>query len=467
MSIAACTGPSLDVPVPQASLSVELDPLVEPDAVALNFRGRVHPAPARGAPWLFLGEVSDYYDRALRRGEVPAALRGRAVPLRYWRDADSCWLQPVVWLEPDASYTLAFEGTGRLRQLRARVGAEPRAARLFPSPGRSKHRVAVVCDTKSFEPLLEPTTLEPGGIALAPLASMAGLLPGCVTLVAAEAVPDVTVSRPLLGGVLLDPAPWLPPPPTPQLAPVRCAGQRVAAACLEALDDRLIITPEREEQLWLVDTPTRAVVSAAAGSRTALLRGLESTEALALHATVLSSAGRLDVVETMISTANPRRHLILNEVLADPLGAEVSSEWIELVNDSRQPASLAGIWLEDAAGHVPLPVVVLEPGEHTLLVAESFRPSSLDVPVPDNVRLVRLPSLGTRGLANGGEALLLVGVEGVLSRFPQLAASHAGRSIARRTLDSADDDAGAFAEHGGTGASPGAPNSFEAPTGGG
>jgi hypothetical protein len=241
----------------------------------------------------------------------------------------------------------------------------------------------------------------------------------------------------------------------------------VAAACLEALDDRLIITPESEEQLWLVDAPARTVVAAAAGSRTALLRGLAATQALALHATVLSSAGRLEVVETTISTTSPRRHLILNEVLANPLGGELSSEWIELVNDSRGPASLSGIWLEDAAGHVPLPDVALDPGEHALLVAESFRRSSLDVPLPDTVRLVRLPSLGTRGLANGGEALLLVGAEGVLSRFPRLPASHAGRSIARRALDSADDDPGAFAEHGDMGASPGAPNSFDAASGGG
>jgi hypothetical protein len=51
-----------------------------------------------------------------------------------------------------------------------------------------------------------------------------------------------------------------------------------------------------------------------------------------------------------------------------------------------------------------------------------------------------------------------VGREGVLSRFPLLAAAHPGRSVARRTLDGADDDAAGCAEHGGVGASPGAPN---------
>ena len=49
-------------------------------------------------------------------------------------------------------------------------------------------------------------------------------------------------------------------------------------------------------------------------------------------------------------------------------------------------------------------------------------------------RLV-LANLGTRGLSNSGEGLLLVGSEGGLSRFPLLPALHAGRSIARRSLD--------------------------------
>jgi hypothetical protein len=49
----------------------------------------------------------------------------------------------------------------------------------------------------------------------------------------------------------------------------------------------------------------------------------------------------------------------------------------------------------------------------------------------------------------------------VVARFPALSAPHAGRSWARRWLDSADDEPAAFGEHGGPGASPGAPNRFD------
>jgi hypothetical protein len=110
---------------------------------------------------------------------------------------------------------------------------------------------------------------------------------------------------------------------------------------------------------------------------------------------------------------------------------------------------------------VALPEVELEPAELALLVGESFSVSGADVPVPADVRLVRLPSVGVRGLSNGGEPLSLVGPDGVISRFPALSAPHAGRSLARRTPDAADGAASAFAEHGGRGASPGAANTFD------
>jgi hypothetical protein len=145
------------------------------------------------------------------------------------------------------------------------------------------------------------------------------------------------------------------------------------------------------------------------------------------------------------------------------VGAEPDSEWVELVNDAARPVSLSELWLEDAGGAFPLPAGESElgPGEHVLLVGSSFRASALDVPLAANTRLIRLPSLGARGLSNSGEPLLLVGREGVLSRFPAIAAERAGRSMARRTPATADDDPAGFAEHGEPGASPGAPNSFE------
>ena len=131
----ACTGPSLDLPTrPAASWSLELEPYIDDQTVPPLFRGRVRKAPDTGEPWLFRGELSDYYERALKRGDLPSALRERAVPLRFWRDGEDCWLQPAAWLEPETSYALAFGGLGTLRVVRAETARQPRARRLFPPP---------------------------------------------------------------------------------------------------------------------------------------------------------------------------------------------------------------------------------------------------------------------------------------------------------------------------------------------
>ena len=99
------------------------------------------------------------------------------------------------------------------------------------------------------------------------------------------------------------------------------------------------------------------------------------------------------MVRAELQPTSARRHLVLNEVLANPVGPEPDSEWLELVNDSERPGLLSGLWLEDSGGHVQLPDAELGPGEIVLLVNDGFRASGLDVPVPEGVRLLRVPSL--------------------------------------------------------------------------
>jgi hypothetical protein len=458
-----CTGPSLDLPrQPEASWSVELEPHVDEQGVPLAFRGRVRRAPTFGEPWLFRGELSAYYERAVARGDIPAALRERAVALRFWREGEDCWVQPSVWLEPDASYSLAFSGVGTLRVVRAEATAAPQLRRVFPSPGSPKRRVAVVCDTRG-EPLPEQLKLAPGDLSLsvAPAMGVAGA--GCLTLTVQGELPEAAVSSPLFTDALLDPAPWLPAMDAALKNSFGCAtGQPFYGACLEVLDDRLLVTAMDEDVLFTLSEPKSVAVVAAAGQRSSLLGGLAPQSELRLRGTALAGSGHSSSIDLRVTTLGPRRHLVLNEVLANPAGPEPDAEWIELVNDADEVASLSELWLEDSGGHVELPDAELGPGEVTLLVAESFRVSGLDVPIPEGVRLLRLPSLGARGLANGGESLLLVGREGVISRFPLLPALHPGRSLARHALSGADDDPKNFSEHGAPGASPGTANSFDA-----
>ncbi len=458
-----CTGPALDVPAgARAKIEVDFEPAAPAGSVALLFRARLHGVPASGAPWLFRGELSDYYVRTLKQGELPTALVDRAVPLRYWREGADCWLQPLDWLEPDAAYTLAFIGVGALGAVRAQSTAEPRIRRLFPAAGSRKYRASVLCGASDAK-LLAPLTLEPGGISLTATSGMAGMLGGdCLTLVADGELAEPMVAPPVLAGALLEPSPWLPLSRSAADEAAPCAaGAPFHGACLEVLDDRLRVTPGAQDLFFALNQPQNLVLATRAGTRSLLLGQLSPAAAVTLSGSVLSGSGALEAFQTTVTTAAARRHVLLNEVLANPVGPEPDGEWIELVNDSERVTSLAGLWLEDAGGHVQLPNQELEPGELALLVSDGFRASGLDVAIADRVRLLRVPSLGVRGLSNGGEGLLLVGREGVLSRFPLLGAAHPGKSIARRWPDAADDDPAAFSEHGGLGASPGAPNSFD------
>lgn len=458
----ACTGPSISLPQqPGPSLAFDLEPPAAPDAVPVVFRGRLRHAPVAGEPWLLRGELSSYYARALQHGELPATLRERAVPLRYWQEGDDCVLQPLEPLEAGASYTLALSGVGVVQALRAAGDGPAPLRRLFPPPGRPQLSVSVQCGMPAEAPSTE-LQLEPSELPLLQDPDwLRPIAPGCSVLSTSAALEAASVAPPAVAGVLLDPSPWL---PTSRTTVPRCAqGQPLYEACLEPQDDRISIAPLLEDQLWFLRKPSPRLVVATAGQQTLLLREQSPNTGLILEGSLLTSSGRRDDFKLSVQLGPARRHVVLNEVLANPVRDEASGEWVEIINDSATAVQLGGLWLEDTTGHAPLPKTELEPGELALLVAPGFHAAAPDVLVAPGTRVLELPSLGERGLANSGEALLLVGAEGVVSRFPALTAAHPGVSWARRTPDAPDDLTSSFAEQGRPGASPGKPNLFDSP----
>jgi hypothetical protein len=459
----ACSEPSLDVPRSGGSvLAVDFQPVADAQRTARLFRARVEAAPPSAAPWLFRGELGRYHEQALRRGELPSSLRDRAVPLRFWRDAEGLWLQPLVLLESGSAYELALTGHGRLQALRAEDGPAAVVERIFPPPGAASASVAVLCGLSHTE--VDPElVLEPGRAPVRVSAGIAGTeQAGCVTLEVEEPLEAEAVLPPEIGGALSWPEPFSEEPMAASAAPAPCPSHAVmiGTSCLETLDDRVFVTAPADS-LWLLAEPQAQRVVARAGARSELLRGLRPASSVTLAGRVLERRGALTPFRVEVRTSERRRHLVLNEVLANPRAAEPAGEWIELLNDSDEPCSLAGSWLEDEAGSVPLPPESIAAGEIVLLVPDGQLGSGLDVAPPSSARIVRLASLGARGLGNGGESLLLVGAEGVISRFPRVASPEAGRSVARRSPGSADDLRSEFALHGAPGASPGAPNRFD------
>src|SRR5262249_34973261 len=130
------------------------------------------------------------------------------------------------------------------------------------------------------------------------------------------------------------------------------------------------------------------------------------------------------------TTSPPLPHIVIDEVLANPVGPERTSEWIELANDGTTSVDVAGWTLEDSGGRVALPRAVLDPGALALVVSTEFVASPEDIAPAPGTLIVRVPQLTSAGLANAGERLRLLDPAGVVrSEFPAVPAPRAGVSI--------------------------------------
>jgi hypothetical protein len=140
-------------------------------------------------------------------------------------------------------------------------------------------------------------------------------------------------------------------------------------------------------------------------------------------------------------------HVVINEVLANPIGPEPAQEWVEIVNDGQAPADLGGYALRDVGGETPLPPAVLPPGAYALIVNQSFsEDDEYDPPPAPDAAILRVAKLGKGGLANAGEPLSLRDGQGaVISRFPAGLKAKAGMSVARRSPQAPDGLASSFA----------------------
>jgi hypothetical protein len=229
--------------------------------------------------------------------------------------------------------------------------------------------------------------------------------------------------------------------------------------CAEVLDDRVELRARSAAAFVAFEQP-QVLFGVVRPGRSLVLRGFEPASRARVTGLAFDAVGTRVAIDVELTTATARPHLVLNEVLADPLGPEARGEWIELVNDGSSPVHLAEFVLDDAVEAVALPAHELAPGEMALLVSESYDPDpEIDLVPPPETAILRLPDLGRNGLTNAGELLRLRDRNGqVISRFPARPAPGAGQSVARRAPDSPDADSDSFADHAAPGASPGREN---------
>ncbi len=476
-ALAGCRGPLPTPPDRRAEASIDLR--LEPDAAldaapsVVRVHARVEVVDAASL-MLFRGELSSYHLGRIATGDLPETLRERRVPVLAWQasDASDVVVAPSVPLEKGEIYSLASPSQGLLGTLSVSAdAATPFFSRVWPprDGGAGAGRL-ILCGDAGHAEGSDTVLLEPAGVTATP---GAGADPardggdGCLRLEPDRPLEagELVVPPARLGGVALDPAPLqareAPPP-----APLGCADDEIGfgPGCARVADDRAVIRSPAAPLLWIVGgEAAEALENTLEGGRF-VLRGLAPSARARVRGTVLDRAGRATAFEAELRTGPPQAHLVLDEILANPLGPEPQQEWIEITNDGSEAASLGGWSFEDAAASVALPPAMLAPGERVLVVPDGFVPDhGFDVAPAPRTRLIVVPALAG-GLANAGELLQLRAPDGsVASRFPAEPAPKAGVSVARRHPWSLDDDPESFALHAAPGASPGAPNVVLAP----
>jgi hypothetical protein len=469
--LAACGQLKLPAAHRNPAIAIQVEPLGEleraPSVLRLRLpgeRGRAELADFH----VFAGTLSSYHLHRLAARDLPDTLLAREIRVLAWSDGDDLVVAPAQAL-PEGTFSLATPELGLVAEVTVDASLVPWLERRWPPRASAEGAgFSVFCGEGASGAEPGAVVLEPAGVEAELRAGVgeAGLFADdCVSLEpAAASVHAPELPPALAGAVALEPLP-LSPLAAP-LTPPTCDGDERALgpACAAIDDDRLVLRAPDEPSLWVIAAPEPLLGVAAPGT-SLVVHGLEPGVPRSFAATAFDRNGARTTVDERVTGAARHAHLVINEVLANPRGPESASEWIELVNDGAAAVDLDGLELCDAGGAVSLPATQLAAGEFALLVADGFAlDPELDVPLAAGTRVLTLPKLGQAGLANGGELLRLCDASGaVLSRFPALAAPEAGVSMARRSPDAPDEDAGAFGAHAAPGASPGAPNELAPP----
>lgn len=474
---------------PQAP-SVELDPPARLDAAPAVLRARLR-LPGLAAADVDLervvlveGEIGAAHLRQIVRGEISKALSERLVPALTWIEQPAMddlvvILAPTRPLSPGQTYAVASGAPELAEHLQVAEDAPPPLLRRWPPEGLSATAtLGIWCGSELLPAIDTPGALEPAGPAGALRRGAAGGLGGaCVRF---EAEPDAGGEGPagagpwvgppaldLGGGALisLDPRPFAVEASAPEPVAAACEPEEApfGPGCAAVADDRILVRSREAPTLWVVAGEGLELVVAAGPGEPFLLAPLPPLSPVALEVVAVDAAGRASRSPFTAVTLAPMPHVVINEVLANPIGPEPGQEWVELYNDGLVAAALAGHVIVDVGGETALPEATLAPGELALVVNEAFvEDDELDPPPAPGTKILRVPQLGKSGLANGGEPLRLKDASGaVVSRSPAMAAPKAGMSLSRVSPRSPDGLEASFVPGWPT---PGQENTLEAET---
>lgn len=468
---------------------------------------------ARGAPWpldatprrprlaVRGGEATDAFAGAptpgerdaLARGRVPAAVEARRIALVHHHPArDVTLARPLGPGEPWAVVVTGLDGDRRVVALQASDAGGARVVDAWPADGTAGVPPGVTFLALRFDGPVEghPALVArgpdgapiPGSVGPVDCADVGWAGGDCAALVPGRPLPpgplEVTPGPTVVDatGAALEPtavrlrvADEAPSAAPPIFLGLPCALHERAddAGCLAATDRSLTwrVRLDGPARLFLVDDGGRRVAAAVAARGEALLRveglapGARFEGAVVAH----GLGGENRRVPVAAATHADLAPVSIVEVRADALGPEPAQEYVELLNQGPTPVDLAGFRLTDdpfrEGDRIPGPAR-LPGGGRALVVGDAFDPEDpADPPVPGGVPLFRVDgTLGSGGLANGGEPLWLVDSLGrPVSAAPGSPAPGPGHCLVRVAPDPRTGDAGAFRPDAAGGCTPGAP----------
>jgi len=439
-----------------SALTVSLEPPAALDRAPPALRVRVRAGMPLDPKRLLLveGEVGSGHLGQIARDDISNALAERIVPAITWSEGEEVVIAPTRLLAPGEYSVASGEPKASVSVVVAENDEQPLLRFVFPPDGASAGpRLGVWCGVL-LPPLSLPLALAPNDeAALLQSGALASAGATCVHLESTSTATDPSIAPPALMG---DDGQLI-----ARVEPVSLQGTAVATAwsarpceagevvfgpgCARVYDDRLLLLAPEVPLLWALQGP--GLDSVVVTKKTpSLVHPLEPSSVLTLAVGVLDIGGRIEQRNVSIFTKPPMPHVVLNEVLANPLGPEPEQEWIELYNDGSVTAQLGGYVLADVGGATTLPIGELPAGGYALIVDEGFD-ALLDYdPAPAPATLIlRVPEVGQNGLSNEGEPLTLRDGNGVLvSRFPAMPKPKAGMSVMRIHPKAIDEVEGSF-----------------------
>ena len=465
----ASTAPSREGGAPGIDASPGVEVAFEPPASPFGVPSvvRIHlrlPEPATSSDALLVqGTLSASQLRDIAKGKVSNTVAERQVKTLFWVDPDDSHLlvaAPLTRLASGETYTLATVSPHASVAFVVADEGPPLLRRTWPLPldAAASPHFAIYCGDRPLGLAPRPLQANPGrveGTVRQGIGSDRVEVPHCLRWDAAgaEAGDGLRLLPPALelddGQIVaLDPVPLLGSGIAPGLDPVLCSDAEVSfgPACLSIDDDRVLVRPPYWGSLWALEAADASLVHIAFEGTRFLLRPLPPATTVTIRAAAVDAAGRLIEIEQKVETLAARAHLVVNEVMATPLGPEPAQEWIELYNDGLAPAELGGLELDVNGTKTVLPEATLAPGAYALVVSEAFVVGEgSDPPPASGTLLVRVPKLGKQGLSNEGPTITLRTADGVtLSRFPSLKPKK-GVSVIRVRPDALDELPSSFA----------------------